>query len=295
MHHSNDRAPREDVLLAAAASAWLAERGVSGDGPSHLIADEVAAADFRVARVWHTAACVERAAASGVLFAEVIADGNAEVSLGGTTHAIASGDLVVSPEGGPLALTAVDRLARFEFEIRIVGSGLSPAVVDVLRSGVVIADAAPSFRPVLLAAVNAAFNAGLDPDAAGFASFRLATTSLLAGFLDEALAPRLVGRSSSEALLHRRALDALALHAADPAFSAGALARELAVSERHLRRIFQGRGTTPGAALRDARLARAHALLSAPAPLPPGDAARLAGFRSPRALRRAAAQRDTAV
>ena len=295
MHLSTDRAPREDVLLAAAAAAWLAERGVAGVGPSHLIADEVVAGDFRAARIWHTSAQLERAAAPGVLFAAVVADGEAEVGLGGRTHAIASGDLVVSPEGGPIALIAADRIARFEFEIRIAGSGLSPAVVDVLRSGVVIADAAPSFRPVLLAAVNAAFNAGLDPDAAGFASFRLATTSLLAGFLDEALAPRLIGRPSSEALLHRRALDALALHAADPAFSAGALARELAVSERHLRRIFQGRGTTPGTALRDARLARAQALLSAPAPLPPGDAARLAGFRSARALRRAAARRDTAV
>ncbi|MBO0984081.1 helix-turn-helix domain-containing protein [Rathayibacter sp. SD072] len=259
--------------------------------PSHLIADEVAAAGFRVARVWHTSAGLERAPTPGVLFAVVVVDGDADVSFGGATHAITSGDLVVSPEGGPLSLTAVDRIARFEFELTADGSALSPAAADALRSGAVIADAAPSFRPVLLAAVNAAFNAGLDPDAAGFPSFRLATISLLVGLLDAALGPRILGRSSGEALLYRRALDAIALNAGDPSFSVTALARALAVSDRHLRRIFHGRGSSPGTALCDARLARARALLGAATPLPPGEAARLAGFRSARALRRAAARR----
>ncbi|OOB89638.1 hypothetical protein B0T42_16295 [Rathayibacter sp. VKM Ac-2630] len=84
----------------------------------------------------------------------------------------------------------------------------------------------------------------------------------------------------------------MAVHAADPEFSAAALARTLAVSDRHLRRIFHGRGTTPAAVLRDARLARARALLVAPASPTEGDVARMAGFRTARALKRAAVLRD---
>lgn len=292
MHPSPDRSPREDVLTARAASDWLAERGTTGDGPSHLIADEVAVPGFRVARVWHTASTLVRAATPGVRFAVVVADGDADATQGGVTRRLGSGDLLVAADSGPLTLRIDDRIARFEFEVRTAGTGVSPAVTEVLDAGAVVADAAPSFRPVLLAAVNAAFNAGLDSDAAGFASFRLATTSLLTGLLEEAFAPRLEGRSRRESVLYARALDAVAVHAADPEFSAAALARTLAVSDRHLRRIFHGRGTTPAAALRDARLARARALLVAPASATEGDVARMAGFRTARALKRAAVLRD---
>nr|WP_236720354.1 hypothetical protein [Rathayibacter sp. VKM Ac-2630] len=201
MHPSPDRSPREDVLTARAASAWLAERGTTGDGPSHLIADEVAVPGFRVARVWHTASTLVRAATPGVRFAVVVADGDADATQGGATRRLGSGDLLVAADSGPLTLRIDDRIARFEFEVRTAGTGVSPAVTEVLDAGAVVADAAPSFRPVLLAAVNAAFNAGLDSDAAGFASFRLATTSLLTGLLEEAFAPRLEGRSRRESVL----------------------------------------------------------------------------------------------
>jgi len=292
MHPSPDRSPREDVLTARAASAWLAERGTTGDGPSHLIADEVAVPGFRVARVWHTASTLVRAATPGVRFAVVVADGDADATQGGATRRLGSGDLLVAADSGPLTLRIDDRIARFEFEVRTAGTGVSPAVTEVLDAGAVVADAAPSFRPVLLAAVNAAFNAGLDSDAAGFASFRLATTSLLTGLLEEAFADRLGARSAGAARLHRRALDAIALQAADPDFSTAALARALAVSDRHLRRIFEQEGSTPTGALREARLARARALLSTDAPLPSHEVARLAGFRSSRALRRADLRRS---
>ncbi|WP_372488140.1 helix-turn-helix domain-containing protein [Rathayibacter caricis] len=78
------------------------------------------------------------------------------------------------------------------------------------------------------------------------------------------------------------------MNATDRSFSVAALARTLAVSDRHLRRIFQLHGTSPAQALRDARRNRARAILDSPAPPPLGEVARLAGFSSARALRRAA-------
>jgi AraC-like DNA-binding protein len=288
MHSSTDRAPREDVLTTAAAAVWLAERGVSGDGPSHLIADEVAAPGFRAARIWHAAARLERMPTPGVLLAVLIVDGDVEAAYGGVARSLTAGDLVVAPDGELLELRSSDRTARFEFEVRSAEPALTPTVAEALRAGIVVTDAAPSFRPILLAAVNAAFNAGLSPDAAGFAAFRLAATSLLAGLLDESLTHRVPGRSSSEALLHRQALETIAVNATDRSFSVAALARTLAVSDRHLRRIFQLHGTSPAQALRDARRNRARAILDSPAPPPLGEVARLAGFSSARALRRAA-------
>lgn len=296
MHHRHDRAPREHVLDARAAQHWLAERGFAGRGPSHLIADEIAVPDFRAARVWHSAAALERQAAPGIVYVVLIADGAAETSAEGGLREVGAGHLVVAPRDGVLLLRSADRVARFEFEVRAEELPLAPPVARELERGVVAPDAAPSFRPVLLATMNAGFNAELGPRSAGFASYRLAVTSLLGALLDEALARRADGRSTREAVLHRRALHAIAVHAADPGFSAASLAQVLNISGRHLRRVFEGHGITPAAALRDARLQRVRTLQAAPTPPPLRETARIAGFRSSRALRRAAAgDRDPAA
>lgn len=87
--------------------------------------------------------------------------------------------------------------------------------------------------------------------------------------------------------LYIRAHGLLGRRARTEGYSVADLAAELGVTPRHLSRVFREHGTTPARALRLLRLDMARRLEDASPSLPSSEVARLSGFPSSRAMRRA--------
>ncbi|WP_040766198.1 GlxA family transcriptional regulator [Tsukamurella sp. 1534] len=116
-----------------------------------------------------------------------------------------------------------------------------------------------------------------------------AVAKYLVVFLQRPGGQQQYGPSSAEPAGHPVVRDAIARMTADPAADhrPAALAAELAVSERHLSRLFRRElGHTPSQHLEHLRVRAAQRLLEQPEAQVP-DVARAVGFRTPEALRRA--------
>ena len=238
-------------------------------GLPHGTLDAETFGELRAARVTSSGQSVRRtapaarAATEAWVLASVQLAGRTVVSQAGREAVLGPGDVAFYDTARPYRLDipgehdqTVLYLPRDAVE-RAVPGGLEHVGVR-LPAGHPCARALHALAPWLLGPEDAPLR---ERAAAG-------ATGLFALALDALRSPPAGGDGPSGragAALHRRALALIDRRLDDPELGAGALAHELGVSPRRLQEAFAARGATPSAALREARLARARALLVDPA------------------------------
>lgn len=269
------------------AERWFARHGLTTTGVDlRLLTDEILSRNFRVGRIWHTACTLRSTSGRRNFLVMVQLEGRTRISFGsdGSASVFEPGDVAIVPRGAHCRMDSDDAAARIEIEI--VASALPKAIAEAFGEGAVFPDAAPSLRSVLTAAVHTALNSEVDPTDPSFPTFSLAIGHLAAGVLIEATAEPVTARVRRSEQLVRAAAGVIAQRASDIDFTVAALAQELQISERYLRKIFTAHGTNAQKEIRAARAALARQYLAADGPRATrAEIARWAGFGHPHTMR----------
>lgn len=277
------------------AKRWFASHETTLDSPDvGVFADDLVAGDFRLARIWHTAAGLVSTRTRPGLLLVIQLDGACRIRIAAEgPQDFDPGSLAVIPSGAGHSFESSTPVARMEIEVGEVA--LPEALLRAVAAGIVLDDSLLS--ATLTSCVNSALNSSLQPQTPGFAAFRLAIGNLVTATLLSSIATVDDQEDRRVPTLFREAKNLIARRAADTAFSVSALADELRISSQYLRSIFATHGTTARAEIMRARLALAEQFLhgSDGGRLSPRDAARLAGFRDERAMQAALRRRRPAV
>ena len=242
--------------------------------------------DLRIARYWHSETTLLREAPDRPRAAVLLqVDGSVALEAPGWTGCAESGSVAVLPASASATITALSPGAHLEVEFD--ADQLPEALRRDYEGGALLDAEVRPFSTVLISTLNAAFNSELVPEDPGFPAFRLAVRSLVSGLLTVDAAAQ--GRHATRGeVLVDRARRIIARRAADRAFSASVLSRELRISARSLQEAFAAHGSSPAAEIRAERAETARALReSGDRTLSSDDVARLAGFGSASSMRRA--------
>ncbi|KZX21312.1 AraC family transcriptional regulator [Rathayibacter tanaceti] len=310
MTSSTTERPAPQILTGEDSERWFRDRDVrvSSAHRIRLYSDEIiGGSEFRLARIWHSPAELALSTPPGCVLLVLQVEGSLEVTPqhsehpgpGGATRRLELRDLAILPPATRFSFAATENSARYELTVSI--DALPPSTAAALASGGIRRAEPGPMQAVLLSAATEALNQRPQPEDPGFAFLQLALTDIAGGVLFEALRVRSSGRFARPDELRERAEDAILLHAGDPDFSVTDLASVVEISADYLFRVFRTVGVTPAQAIRRRRVTLAHAHLERRAggsALTRDDIARLSGFRSAEALRRAlrgeAAHRSTA-
>jgi len=269
------------IARGTEAERLLAARGLRTTGDVHTSWDEVDAGAVRVARIWHTPASGTLKASSGRALVIVQLDGSIALDAReGTARRgglLRAGQVLLVTAGADVALDASESTARIEIEARLPLLALRPQLLSAQDRDGAWAKAA------LVSLANAALNAGLADGSPGLEHFAAAIGSCCTALVHE-LFPDAIGTTT----VGERAIAVIERDASDPALSVSRLAERLGVTRQHLAFVFAQEGRrTPLQEIRRARAVLAREQLIAGRRSPLRDIARVSGFGSEDALRRA--------
>ncbi|WP_167494198.1 AraC family transcriptional regulator [Microbacterium hydrothermale] len=137
---------------------------------------------------------------------------------------------------------------------------------------------------VISSVVNAVLNSDLSPDSAALPPLEVSLLHALVSLVLESRGADVPARHASH-LSHAQQI--IQRNAHHPDFSVENLAAAMNISTRYLARIFREVGTSPGKALRAARISRAQLALQGGGAQTIGEAAHASGFSSVRAMKEA--------
>ena len=251
--------------------------------------------DFVVRRLWISAASGRWASLQpDITQITVVVEGALMIRTGRQENRLGSGHAVQQTEGGGIAVESRVPVAFLQIETRSIPRTL----VSIGEEAALVLQAHPALREMLVGQISATVNAVLEPSAAEFAyvkrSIEYAAMALLVGSAPQGNPTG----SSSERRLYRRAVELIAVRAADPRLTLDDVAGELSISRSYLQRVFRGTGSTPLGYLRRTRAAFARDLLHDKWVTDQDELdsiAGQAGFSSARAMREALRREDAST